>query len=379
MLDEVSIERQLQREERFKPPFCPNPSCKHHFDPSENFFTRYGLKPLKRFPYCSQRFCCKSCGRTFSFSLFFLQYRQKVWGCNKQIWDFHQLGVAKREIARRIGHNEKMVRLRLLAMSRWVELKHAKLTQDLSIEEPIVYDGLENFSYSQFDPNNINQAVGKKSLFIYDFNFAPINRKGRMSEFQERKKAFLDKTHGSYPKNAIRTSTRRILARLVERAKGQLVLYSDRHFQYRRVVEEDLRQKNICHIKISSKIHRNYQNPLFAVNNIDLQARHNLAAFKRETIAFSKHEIAMQDSFNLYAAYRNYMRPKFWGTHRSDPMSSKKSPAMELGITEKILSFAEFFSERVLPTQVLLNEDAKDRFLRKNSTSRRVIALVPAF
>ena len=49
-----------------------------------------------------------------------------------------------------------------------------------------------------------------------------------------------------------------------------------------------------------------------------------------------KHEISMQDDFLLYAVHRNYMRPKFWGTHRSDPLSSKRSPAMELGILDKI-------------------------------------------
>ena len=379
MLDEVSIQRQLHKEKCFSPSYCPNSKCENHLKPRASFFTKHGLKALKRFPYQSQRFRCKICDRTFSFSLFSIHYRQKIWGCNKSIWDFHQLGVAKRETARRIGHNEKMVRIRLRNMARWIELKHAKITEDLKINEPIVYDGLENFSYSQFDPNNINQAVGKNSLFIYDFNFAPLNRKGRMSFQQEKRKIYLDRKYGIYPTNAIRTSTRAIFSRLVEKSQNRLVLYSDKHFQYRRVVEEDLKNEQIEHIKISSKIHRNYQNPLFAVNNIDLQARHNLAAFKRETIAFSKHEIAMQDSFCLYSAYRNYMRPKFWGTHRSDPESSKKTPAMQLGLTTKILSFAEFFSHRVLLSQVKLNPDALDRYLRKTPTSRRKIAEAPSF
>jgi len=55
----------------------------------------------------------------------------------------------------------------------------------------------------------------------------------------------------------------------------------------------------------------------------------------------------MHDPFTIYAAYRNYMRPKFWGTHRSDPECARKSPSMEIGITQKILSFSEFFYERV--------------------------------
>ena len=104
-----------------------------------------------------------------------------------------------------------------------------------------------------------------------------------------------------------------------------------------------------------------------------MQARHNRAAFKRETIAFSKHSIAMQESFTLYMAYRNYMRPKFWGTHRSDPASSKKSPAMELGITNKILSFKEFFQTKVTPHQVKLNQEWKNLYHRIDPLSRRTI------
>ena len=380
MLDENSIDRQLQREAAFTPPFCPRLNCRNHFKETvrSGFSRRHGLVTLRRFPYASQRFQCCDCGATFSASFFRLHYRQKKWGHNEQIWEDFLVGISKRGIARRIKASERLVRTRLRNMARWAELKHAQLTEELKIEEPIVYDGLENFAFSQYDPNNINHAVGKKSLFIYDFNFAPLNRKGRMSPWQVRKKKILENRHGNYPKNAIRSSTKRLFERLLKRCPKELELYSDRHFQYRRVVEEDLRGEPILHVKVSSKIFRNFKNPLFAVNNIDLQARHNLAPFKRETIAFAKHEIAMLDSFTLYAAYRNYLRPKFWGTHRSDPESSEKSPAMALGITKKILSFDEFFGERVLPTHTALTSDAQERYQRQMSTSRRKIALAPA-
>ena len=264
-------------------------------------------------------------------------------------------------------------------MARFAETKDAKLQDGLGIREAIVYDGLENFSFSQYEPNNINHAVGKQSLFIYDFNFAPMNRKGRMSEPQVTRKGQLEELHGKYPVNAIRQTTKVLFERLWNRSDGALTIFSDNHFQYRRVVELDLKEKQIQHIKVSSKIHRNYRNELFAVNNIDLQARQALAPFKRETISFSKHEIAMMDSFRLYTVFRNYMRPKFWGTHRSDPACSERSPAMELGITDRILSFDEFFSDRVLPTQVQLHRDAEDRFRRIADFSRRTIAPAPTF
>jgi hypothetical protein len=285
-----------------------------------------------------------------------------------------------RAIARKIKGSEHLVRVRLRNMAGWAELKHAALSGRKIIEEPIVYDGLENFSFSQFDPNNINHAVGKKSLFIYDFNFSPLNRKGRMSARQIKRNNWLESEHGCYPRNHLRVATARLFQRLVKRARNEdLTIYSDRHFQYALAVKIDLAHCKISHLKVSSKVHRNFQNPLFAVNNIDMQARHNQAAFKRETIAFAKHEIAMQDSFTLYAAYRNYLRPKFWGTHRSDPKCSVTSPAMELGLTDRILDFSEFFSGRVMTTQVDLNEDAQERLGRICKTTRRTIASAPLF
>lgn len=379
MRDETSIARQLRREECFVPPYCPRPKCQNHRKENArpDFWRRHGVKELKRFPYFSYRFLCRDCGVTFSGSIFSLHYRQKVWGLNYAIFRYHDLGVSRRATARELGHSERLVRTRIRNMARWALLKQAELIEKLKIEEAIVYDGLENFSFSQFDPNNINHAVGKRSLFIYDFNFAPLNRKGRMSPSQAKRKAELEAEHGPYPRDAIRSSTKRVFQRLLSKGPS-LVLYTDKHFQYQRVVEQDLRGAKIDHIRISSKVHRNFRNPLFAVNNIDLQARHNLSAFKRETIAFSKHSIAMQDSFLLYAISRNFLRPKFWGTHRSDPECSKKSPAMELGLTEKILKFNEFFSERVLPSQVQLNEDWKNLYDRVDPHSRREIALAPA-
>jgi hypothetical protein len=259
-------------------------------------------------------------------------------------------------------------------MAQWAILKHSKFIENIQIQEPIVYDGLENFSFSQYDPNNLNHAVGKQSLFTYDFNFCPINRKGRMSPRQQGRKKSLEREFGPYPKDAIRTSTAAIFRRLHNKAKAPFILYSDKHFQYRRAINLDLRDLKVQHITVCSKIARNFKNPLFAVNNIDLQARHNLAAFKRETIAFSKHSIAMLENFTLYLCHRNYMRPKFWGTHRSDPLCSKRSPAMEINLTKKILAFNDFFDQRVCQSQVKLNEDWQRLFRRVDPLSRRTIA-----
>lgn len=375
--DERSIKRQLQRESTFSPPYCPNPKCTFHDRKTAHgtsFWSSHGVKSLKRFPYAQVRFRCKKCRRTFSASFFKLHYRQRVWGLNEQIHALYQNGATKRGTGRLLKVSEHLVRIRLRKMKEWGLLQHAKLTENFKIKEAIVYDGIENFSFSQYDPNNTNHAVGKQSLFVYDFNFAPLNRKGRMSIKQRRRKLWLEEQFGAYPKAAIRTSTNRLFQRLLEKTEPrELTIYSDQHLQYRRVVNEDLCGEKIHHITVSSKISRNYANPLFPVNNIDLQLRQNSTSFKRETISFPKHSIAHMESFILHVMYRNYMRPKFWGTHRSDPLSSKRSPAMELGIADKILSFKDMFRERVTRYQVSLNEDWKNFLMQIDPFSRRPI------
>lgn len=372
MHDETSIQRQLHRERSFCPPYCPNQKCKYHFG-GTGFWQKDGTKKIKRFPYLSQRFCCKSCGRTFSYSFFFLEYRAHIFGKNESIFLAHRKGISSSETARQLGHSECMVRGRKKKMSRWGLLKHAKFIQELKVKEPIVFDGLENFSFSQYDPNNINQAMGEKSFFVYDFNFCPINRKGTMRPGQKAKKKRLEEEFGKYPTNSIRTATKKVLSRLCERVDSSLTLYSDEHFQYRRVVERDLRDKKILHFKTSSKAPRTTNNPLYPVNYLDLQIRQESSAFRRETIAFSKHSIAMQESYLLYVLYRNYMRPKFFKKSKKD-QKAKESPAMRVGIAKRILKFHEFFHIRVPPTHVKLNEDWKNLYHRIDPLSRRPIA-----
>lgn len=376
MHDESSIQRQLHREKTFIPPYCPNPKCKHHSGGVE-FFQKDGTSKLKRFPYLSQRFRCKECGITFAYSFFFLEYRARIWGKNEAIFLDHRNNISCCETARQIGHSERMVRGRKQKMNRWGLLKHAKFTENLKVEEPIVYDGLENFSFSQYSPNNINQALGQDSLFLYDFNFAPINRKGKMKPSQRRKKRKLEEIHGEYPKDSLLTSTKRLFARLLKKTE-KLILHTDYHFQYERAVKQlkvegSLDGKKLNHIQTSSKAVRNYQNPLFAVNHVDLQIRQELGTFRRETIAFAKHSIAMQESYCLYMLYRNYMRPKFFKPHEADPECHKKSPAMYVGVTKEVLSFKEFFGVRVLSTQVKLHEDWKALYHREDAHSRQPI------
>jgi hypothetical protein len=272
------------------------------------------------------------------------------------------LGVSNRKISRVLAISEHSVRIRLGRLSqKALEFHHSK-SGDLKISEPIAYDGLENFAGSQYDPNNINQAVGRNSLFVYDFNFASMNRKGRMSPWQKRRLHHIVSTNGRYNSKNIRVATCDILRRIYERRDKTkpLHLLSDEHFQYRRVLREDLNLPNLIHQTVSSKACRNYQNILFSVNHADLLIRQNIAAFARETIAFSKTAGRMCQRYALFMVHKNYMCAQFTKKHSRRECANLKSPAELLGLADRVLKFRDIFHYRSFAENTTtMNDDWK--------------------
>ncbi len=367
----VQVEASLKR---FVPPYCANPKCTYHFKknlPSDPFFFSRGKRRIARFPYVTMRYSCKSCFCSFSSSFFSLIYRDRLNDNYEIIFKLHRGGFTHLQIARELNCSEPTIRQRISKMSRWIILRQAEDLSANRIQEPIVFDGLENFSYSQYDPNNINHAVGKESLFTYDFSFSSMNRKGRMSLRQKKKKKRLEEEFGPYPKGEIHRGAKKVFERLLLK-NDNFTLYTDNHYAYREVLRNEKFDK-VTHCITPAKKYRNYRNNLFAVNHLDMLSRHHLCAFKRETIAFSKHSVAMQENFILFMGFKNYMRPKFTKKQKRDPMSNKASPAMVLGLTKKIFNFKEMFKTRITKHQIELNEDMLKIFERRDPTSRRKI------
>ena len=334
---------------------CPNPKC--HVP-----FSSFSLKGWSRPIRCldgrkRRRLKCPGCGLRCTDNIHKMHYRlrHKDPAMNSKVLDLSLNGLSNRKISRFLAISEHSVRIRIDRMARKALEFHHSTSHDLKITEPVAYDGLENFAGSQYDPNNINHAVGRNSLFIYDFNFAPLNRKGRISPWQKRRLRQLTTVHGRYNPQAIRISTCDLLKRLyVRRPKNQvLFLLSDEHFQYRRALAEDLRFQNLEHQTISSKACRNYQNILFSVNHADLLIRQNIAAFARETISFSKTPGRMCHRYALFMVHKNYMCPQFTKKQSRREDANSKSPAERVGLCNRLLGFQDIFHLRSSPKNIL--------------------------
>jgi hypothetical protein len=379
----MELNQALEVQLKFRPPYCPNEKCLFHpwESPSTSekdplFYETKGWPKIQSYPYQVREYRCKHCWRSFRYSYFQLEYRMQKRGLFPLIFRFLFTGASNHEIARQLSCTEPLIRRRLDRMAQWAFLKHAQLIQLLKIQEPIAYDGLENFSGSQYDPNHIQQAIGKDSLFVYDFNYVPLNRKGRMSDHQKRTNSIIERTEGRYLPKAIRVASQTIFQRLYERRadpEKPLILYTDEHFQYRRAIERDLKGCQIQQVRISSKQTRNYQNILFPVNHADLNIRQQVGAFSRETICFSKTAVAMIKKYALYAIFKNYFRPQFTKKLKRKPQAHLQTPAMALGLVDHPMSFYEFFDVRRSPQQVKLNSEW-NCFYQGKATYERVIA-----
>lgn len=373
---DFSIERELARQTRFSPPYCPNPDCVQHMESLEDGFTLHGWLTMKRFPHKNRRYKCKFCDQTVSYYFYTLEYRQVKYGLNREIFTLTHGGTSNRQIGRYFDVSEHLVRARIEKISRWGMLRHMKFMNEFKITEPIVYDGLENFAFSQYDPNNLNHAIGKQSQFIYYYNLAPMNRKGRMSDRQKAMKEYLERKFGAYPKYAIRNCTTELLKWLCEhvRKEDSLILHSDEHYQYRKSIKYDVPDLDITHITTSAKEPRTHRNKLFAVNFADMLIRHMSAAYKRETIAFSKNHNAMVDRYTLFMINKNYMRTRHIKPHVLDERANKESPAMTIGLTDRIMKFREFFKCRIMLTQIKLSKAWRNFYRRVNEYPRMNVA-----
>ena len=345
-----------------RPGFCPNPRCA--LCRNLKYFDVLGRQVQRRFRFkrkgtrrlldgtVRRRFLCLECGKNFSSSIFDLNYRlQKRGHISSRIFFGVVHNRSNLSLARELSISEHCVRLRIRRMARIGLMKHAEYLSKVNLEEELAYDGLEAFAYSQYEPCNINQVLGAESLFTYVFNFAPMNRKGRMSERQRDYLKVKEQESGRFDPKAIRRATLEVvreLLRIRDRHKkgGALTLRSDEHFQYRRALNRDLSPEDrnrITHRTVNSKECRNYKNILFSVNHLDMLIRRKVAAFTRETICFSKKPSALMEKYILYICYKNYMRPAFTKKQKRDLDANIKSPAMRLGLEGRLLNFGDLF------------------------------------
>ena len=309
---------------------------------------RHGTYATRGCTRRTQRYLCRHCGRTFSETAFLNTYYAKRPELLVPLG--HRLVACSgyRQMAREMRCAATTLMRQAQRIGRQALLRMASMRPASPPDEPLVVDGFESFSYSQYHPCHVNIAVGARSHHTYAFTFSALRRKGRMTRAQRRRRARIEAEHGRPDPRAIERGIAELLAAACP-APGSIVVRSDEHTDYPRALRR-LAHLDIRHERTSSREARTPGNPLFPVNLVDLLIRHNSANHKRETIAFSKHAQALVERVAWLLVWRNCCK-------RFSERRGGGTPAMRAGLLARPLGVAgvlrwRLFPDRVSPPQV---------------------------
>ena len=330
------------------PPFCPNPECRFHRTDRHLWrFVRIGFYARRSAPFRVQRYRCDTCRRRFGDQTFSTTYWMKRPDLLVPV--FHRLVGCSgfRQIASEFGVSPQTIGRVSGGLGRHALLFHERNRPKGPLQEPLALDSFESFEYSQYYPTSYHVAAGQRTHFFYGFTDSECRRRGTMTHAQKRRRAQLEERLGRPDPRSIEKEVAALLAILAPRPQ-ELELHTDQHTSYPRAVHR-VPHLLVAHLRISSRAVRTPRNPLFAINLLDLKLRHNGANHKRETIAYSKRRASAAYRMALFLVWRNWVRP--FSERKGGP-----SPAMRLGIADRLVSVPGLLRARLFPSRIALPE-----------------------
>jgi len=343
----------------FRPPHCPWPRCPRR--PASVFrFYRHGtflrLGDGRRVP----RFRCRRCRRTFSEQTFSFSYYLKRPELTVPIAAGLVAASAHRQLARSLLCAPSTVTRRSTRLGRHAILYMARAHARLApLTEPVVYDDFETFFGAQDFAVGLGTAVGQRSWFLYDVEYALHHRPGRRTKAQKHRwQSRLRHLHRP-PRHAYARALTRVLDRLLGHipAARSLTLVSDGHAGYGRAVRGHKEHARVKHHILPnppraakgsprSAAARRRDRALFAVDQLHALIRHSQAQHRRETIAFGRRLNALLEKAFLLMVWRNFVK------RRSERRPRAPTPAMMLGLAAGPRSWEEVLGRRLFPRRV---------------------------
>ena len=329
------------------PPFCPNPGCPYHATPVGWRVVRDGFYLREAAPLRIQRYRCRHCRRRFSEQTFRTTYWLKRPSLLAAVLRGLVSCACLRQLARALDASPQTVLLQANRLGRHCLLFHEQHRPRGPLAEPLALDGFQSFEYSQFHPTWYHVVAGRRSHFFYGFTDSELRRSGRMTPSQKRTRARLERLHGRPHPRSIEQETAAVLG-LVCCTPQPIELHTDEHEDYPRALRR-LPELQVRHLTTSSRAARTPQNPLFAINLLDLLIRHSGANHKRETIAFAKRRQMAIWRLWVMLAWRNYMK---WVSERR----RQDTPAMRLGLRSGRVTVMMLLRRRLFVTRIGLPE-----------------------
>lgn len=253
--------------------------------------------------------------------------------------------MANRQIARDLGVSPSTVDRHVARLGRHCLLFHQQMMETAEPPSLLVVDGFESFEYSQYFPIHHHVAVEKDTDFFVYFTDSPLRRKGKMTEYQAKKRAVLEENLGRPDPGAIAQDMAELIVVSLKSIKVATI-FSDDHPAYRRSIRNS--GARIKHEITPGKAHRDKNNSLWEVNLLDLLIRHSSSNHKRETIAWSKRRQASAERLAIFLVWRNYMKG------RREKERGSPTPGMAKGVTTKRLDVLDVLKFRIFRSHIEL-------------------------
>lgn len=333
----------------FQPPRCPNERCPEHADPRDKFFHRHGFYLAKCRPYPVPRFLCKSCGKSFSRQTFRADYHDNKPYLNPRVLEFITAGVGQRKSARILDITRKNFvhkwrkiarhgrRLDLNLKSRAARAARAiprKSTLVLQFDEFETYETRRNTR-----PLSVATMIERETRLIIGAMAAPIRPKGTMTR---QRIAAIQAEEASFGRRMDRS---RVACRSVFRSAAKLWpsaaavhLETDEKLTYPGYFDEAFAGRKCLHTTTSSQAPRGVGTPLFAINLTEGILRDHAGRVRRDSWLTSKLRTYLNQHLALYAAWRNWVLPRF--------NRDEHAPGVLAGMAPRNLAKGEFLGWR---------------------------------
>ncbi len=219
-------------------------------------------------------------------------------------------------IARVLKTSVETISNRIERLAKQVIFYHEYLKKQITINEDLTADGFESFVQSQYFPNNIHFLGGKDSQYLYFLNYVLLKRKGRMTEYQKKKRKELYK-NVDFQERALSKSFSEVVDEvfsLVKSGEKHTVLYTDMKPEYKTVFRNhplyrDFRKDNkVTHTVIHSKKIRIISDDTFTNEYLDRETRKDQANHRRETKCFSRNVCCCMNRMIVYFFNHNYIK-----------------------------------------------------------------------
>ncbi len=269
-----------------------------------------------------------------------MNYRDHKPHLNLQLLKLLTSGVGYRQAGRVLGLSRRCLEEKSRKMARHLTHLNMNLRGPLKEGARLQLDEIETFETKRRErPVTFPILIEVESRLVIWGESGTLTPKGRMNE-SRRRAIDEDSRRFGVRKDQSKEVVERTLARAIPMVQGlsELVVQTDEKSTYPGLLRKAFSNLRLIHQTTSSKLERTIQNPLFPINQTEAIARDLLGRLRRESWLVSKQRGFLDQAFQMYMAWKNYVRPRF--------NRDKDTPAMFAGLVSRPLSPGELVGWR---------------------------------